>query len=137
MDKEKASKKTKNETPAPWEGPSPSAPAYRKASSAQMEKLMEENLRLTREIHKMTKKINHFVVWSRIFGFLKALIFVAPIILGIIYFKPLLSLIEQAFAPYKELLDMTGSPDIKSQVMQSGVSPSSVEDLLNSLRNGK
>lgn len=136
MDKEKTSKKTKNETPAPWEGPSPSTPAYQKANSEQMEKLMEENLRMTQEIYKMTKKINNFVVWSRIFGFFKVLVFVAPIILGIIYFKPLLGLMEQAFAPYKELLNMTDSPDIKSKVMQSGVSPSSVEELLNSLKSG-
>ena len=131
---EKTSKKIKDEIPAPWEGQS--GPIYQKENSGQMEKLLEENLRLTNEIYKMTKKINSFVVWSRIFGFLKALVFVAPIVLGIIYFKPLLSLMGQAFAPYKELLNMTDSPDIKNQVMQSGASPSSIEELLNSLKGG-
>ncbi len=134
MDKEKTSKKTKNEIPAPWEGPSPSSPVRQKAE--QIEKLMEENLRLTQEIYKMTKKINNFVVWSRILGFLKVLIFAAPVILGIMYFKPLLNLMGQAFAPYKELFYMTDVPTIKSQVNQNGIGPSSIDELLNSLKNG-
>lgn len=104
MDKEKISRKIKDETPAPWEGQS--GPIYQKGNSEQMEKLVEENLRLTREIYKMTKKINSFVVWSRIFGFLKVLLIIAPIILGIMYLKPILNLFGNAFAPYKELLNM-------------------------------
>ncbi len=108
MDKEKSSKKTKDENPAPWEGPSSSSPVYQKGNSAQVEKLIEENLRLTQEIYKMTKKISSFVLWSRIFGFLKVLLIIAPIALGIIYFKPMLDLADKAFAPYKELLNMGG-----------------------------
>ena len=49
----------------------------------------------------MTKKINHFVLWSRIFGILKLFIIIIPIIIGIIYLPPLL---KEVFAPYQDLL---------------------------------
>jgi hypothetical protein len=71
----------------------------------ELKKLLEENLKLTQEIHTMTKKINKFVIWSRIFGFLKILIIVVPIILGIIYLPPLL---KDVFGQYKDLLGIGG-----------------------------
>jgi hypothetical protein len=95
--------KSKDEQTAPWNG---AKPIHQQGGISQIEKLMEENLRLTEEIYKMTKKINRFVLWSRIFGFLKVLIIVAPIVLGIIYFKPILDMLDKAFAPYKELLNI-------------------------------
>ncbi len=71
-------------------------------------RLLEENLKLTKEIHKMTKKINNFVVWSRVLGFLKILIIIAPIVLGIIYFRPILGIFNTVIEPYKELLNLGG-----------------------------
>ncbi len=71
--------------------------------AGQVKKILEENLKLTKEIYKMTKSIKSFVLWQRIFGALKILIIVVPIVLGIIYLPAIL---EKAFTPYKELLDI-------------------------------
>ena len=92
-------KKSKKEPSAPWEDDS--RPVYTKGSLDQIEKLVEENLRLTEEVLKLTKKINNFVLWSRIFSFLKILIIIVPIVLGIIYLPPLL---KDVLGPYQELL---------------------------------
>ena len=71
----------------------------------EIKKLLEKNLKLTEEIHKMTKGIKSFVLWQRIFGVLKILIIVVPIVLGIIYLPPLIqSLTEQ----YQEILNIGG-----------------------------
>ncbi|MBU4257424.1 hypothetical protein KKC04_03350 [Patescibacteria group bacterium] len=69
--------------------------------SSQIKKLLEKNLELTEEIFKMAKSIKSFVIHQRIFGILKLLIIVVPIILGIIYLPPLLSGITEQ---YKDLL---------------------------------
>lgn len=66
-----------------------------------LKKLIEENLELTKEIHKMTKKINNYMLWSQIFGFLKVLIIVVPTVLAIIYLPPLL---KDVFSQYQSLL---------------------------------
>ncbi len=71
-----------------------------------IEELLEENLELTEEIHKMTKKIDRFVFWQKIFGTLQILIIVVPIVLGIIYLPPLLGNILNQ---YRELLEVGGN----------------------------
>lgn len=63
--------------------------------------LVEKNIELTEEVLRLTKKINSFVVWERVFGVLKIFLIVIPIIWGIIYLPPLL---EQAFGIYRDLL---------------------------------
>lgn len=69
----------------------------------EIKKLLEENLALNEEIYKMVKKINRFVVWQRIFGFLKILIIVVPIVLGILYLPPVL---KELLAQYQSILGM-------------------------------
>lgn len=56
----------------------------------ELKKILEENLKLTEEIHKMTKGIKSFVLWQRIFGALKILIIVVPIILAAIFIPRLI-----------------------------------------------
>ena len=67
----------------------------------EIKEILKENLKLTKETHEMVKKIRSFVVWQQIFGVIKILLIVVPIILGIIYLPTLL---ESALAPYKDLL---------------------------------
>ncbi len=76
----------------------------------EMKKMLNENLALTEDIHKMTKKINNFVIMSRVFTFIKVLIILIPLLIGIFYLPPIVknmipkvkSVIEQ----YKELLGL-------------------------------
>lgn len=63
--------------------------------------LLEKNLELTEEIYKMSRSVRNYVITQRIFGVLKFLIIVVPIILAFIYLPPL---VKGAIAPYQELL---------------------------------
>ena len=56
----------------------------------EIKKLLEKNLELTEEIYKMVKGIKKYIFWQKVFSFLKILIIVVPIIIGIIYLPPLL-----------------------------------------------
>ena len=84
-----------------------------------IEELLEKNIEMTEEIHRMTKKIDRFVFWQKIFQTINILIIVVPIMLGIIYLPPLL---KSVIGQYQELLE-TGE--------SNGVSPS---DLLETLK---
>lgn len=84
-----------------------------------IEELLEKNIEMTEEIHRMTKKIDRFVFWQKIFQTINILVIVVPIMLGIIYLPPLL---KSVIGQYQELLE-TGE--------SNGVSPS---DLLETLK---
>lgn len=72
-----------------------------KSKEDDLRKLLEKNLELSEEMHKMLKKISKYIFWQQVFNILKLLIIVVPIILGIIYLPPLLGdLISQ----YSEFL---------------------------------
>lgn len=73
----------------------------------EIKKLLEENLRLTREIEKMVRSIKNFVIWQRIWGTLKFLLIVVPLVLAIIYLPPFL---KDALKEYQNLLDLTKNP---------------------------
>jgi hypothetical protein len=78
------------------------------AMRVEMKGLIDKNISLSEDVLVLTKKINNFVVWQRIFGVVKILIFIVPLVLGLIYLPTLL---ENAFAPYKELLGTADSVD--------------------------
>ncbi len=75
-----------------------------KDENEEIKKLLKENLRLNKEMHAMIKKVNHFIVWQRVYGYLKVFIFVIPLILGWIYLQPILN---NALGQYQELLGVT------------------------------
>jgi len=60
----------------------------------QVKKLVEENLKLTQEIHTMLKSVKSFVVWQRIFNIVKILIIIVPLVLGIIYIPRIIEEIQ-------------------------------------------
>lgn len=59
-------------------------------SRDELKSLLEENLELTKDVRAMVNHINRYVAWQRIFGVLKVLIILVPIILGVIYLPPIL-----------------------------------------------
>jgi len=71
----------------------------------EIKKILEENLRLTQEIHEMTHKIKGYVTFQKIMSIFYLLIIVVPIIISIIYLPPL---IKGMIGPYEELLKDTG-----------------------------
>ena len=72
----------------------------------EIKNLLKENLKLNQEIYKMVKDIKSFVFWQRIWGVVKILIIVAPIIIGIIYLPPLF---KQVLGQYQSLLGVDQS----------------------------
>jgi hypothetical protein len=69
----------------------------------EIKKLLEENLRLTREIHDMVGKIKHYVNFQKFISLFYFIIIVAPIVIGIIYLPPI---IKNMFSQYEQALDM-------------------------------
>ncbi|MBU4217244.1 hypothetical protein L6270_05460 [Candidatus Parcubacteria bacterium] len=68
--------------------------------------MVKKNLQLSEEMHVMMKKMNSFIFWSKVGGFLKFLIIFLPLILSAIYLTPLL---KNALGQYQQLLNM-GQP---------------------------
>ena len=72
-----------------------------KSEISELKELAEKNIKLSEEVLALSKKINGFVIWQRIFGIIKILIIIVPVILGIMYLPSLLS---DVLDTYKELL---------------------------------
>ncbi len=70
-----------------------------------IEKLLEKNIEMTKEVYQMTKKINKFVFWQKIFQTINILIIVVPVVLGIIYLPPLL---KGVVGQYQKVLEIDG-----------------------------
>lgn len=86
------------EQKSPWEE---SGPVHQKGNLDQIEKLIEQNLRMTEEIYKMTKKIKGYISFQKVVSFIYLLLIVVPIVLGVIYLPPLLG---NVFNQYQDLL---------------------------------
>jgi len=72
-----------------------------------IKKLVEKNIQLSEEILELSKKTKRYIFFQQIYGTIKFLIIVVPIILGIIYLPPLL---QDAFSQYTNLLGDVSSP---------------------------
>jgi hypothetical protein len=81
---------------------------------ADIKKLLEENLELTRETHKIVKKIKNHIVLEQILNILKILVIVVPIILGIIYLP---SILKPFWDQYQQAIGVNSS-DFNMQNLQ-------------------
>jgi len=68
-----------------------------------LKKLMDKNLKLAKENQEMLKKVRKYLLISRVWGLIKILIIVTPIILGILYLPPL---VDDFFKEFKESLGL-------------------------------
>lgn len=62
--------------------------------------LLRANLERSEEILKVSREIKIFIRWQQVWGFLRLLIIIVPIVLGFIYLPPL---IKEAMQSYKSL----------------------------------
>lgn len=83
----------------------------------QVKKLLKENLELNQKIYEMVKSIKSYIFWQRVFGVLKILIIVIPIIIGIVYLPPL---IKDALRQYQGLLNIGGNSLDLESLFKSG-----------------
>lgn len=65
-------------------------------------KLVHDNFEYTRACYALLEKIVRWIFWQRIMFFVKLILIIVPIVLGILFLPPLLN---DAFQPYLELLD--------------------------------
>lgn len=69
---------------------------------SEVKNLLEENLRLTKEIHQMSRKISRYVAFQKVLSVIYILLIIVPIIISVIYLPPL---IKNIISPYQELLN--------------------------------
>lgn len=81
-----------------------------------LKKLLEENLRLSQENHKMLKGIRRHFVWQRIVSIFYFIIIVGPIIWGIFYLPALLGPI---IGQYQDLLGDASLINIKTSAIKN------------------
>lgn len=73
---------------------------------SELRDLLEENLKYTKEIWKISKKTKRYLVWVQIMDWIKVILIAVPIILGIIYLP---SFIEKWQAQIKGILEPISS----------------------------
>ncbi len=95
-------------------------------NSGDLKKLVEENLKLTRDLAFSIKKIRRYIFWLQLANLLKFVIIVVPLVLAVIYLQPV---IKNLFKTYEELLGPTGTISELKQV-QDGTA--NIQDLLKS-----
>jgi hypothetical protein len=95
----------------------------------EIKELLKKNLEINKEILQKVDKVNRFVMWQRIFGFLKFFLIVVPLIWGFLYLPGIL---KNAFEPYKELLGE--GQGAKANILQGlGVDENKIPASLRSL----
>jgi hypothetical protein len=93
----------------------------------EIKNMLAQNLKMTQEIYSITKKIHRNMIWQQVFGFIKVLIILIPVILGIMYLPPLL---EQVIKQYN---DLAGMNDVKNQINPE-LFKSLTPDILNKIK---
>ena len=64
--------------------------------------LLQENLRLTREMHGVVKKIHHHMIWERVKFFVKLAVLLVVLYVG---YATLPAILERYVGPYRDVLN--------------------------------
>lgn len=89
----------------------------------ELRELVEKNLKWSQIIYEQNRKINNKLLWSAISDWLRILLIVVPLVLGIIYLEPLL---KGVLAQYAGLLG-------NSSASTAGKQPNSTDSLFKLL----
>lgn len=81
-----------------------------------LEKRLEEQMKILNKVVFRMEEMHRYIIMRRIWGFLKFVLFIGPLILAIMYLPPLLN---NALAPYKELLGYGTIEENTSKKIQS------------------
>lgn len=91
--------------------------------SSQLQVLLEKNLKLSNEILGLTKKINTWLLWQRVWGTLKFLLIIIPLLWSLIYLPPIL---KSVLGQYQDLANVKGTvtgPEILQQLFGNAINP--------------
>jgi hypothetical protein len=67
-----------------------------------LKKILDENLKVSKEILEMTKYIKNYIFWSKIWGTIKLIVIILPLIIGYIFLIPML---KDTFGKYQDILN--------------------------------
>lgn len=67
----------------------------------EIKRLLLQNLAKTSALEAEIKKIRHYQIWQQIFGVIKVVVIVVPVVLAVLYAIPLF---KQALATYQGLI---------------------------------
>lgn len=95
-------------------------------NSGELKALVAENLKLTRDLAFSIKKIRRYIFWLQLTNLLKFILIAIPLVLGVVYLRPLVTNLVQT---YQQLLG-DGSAVGSLNKVQGGAS--SIQNLLNS-----
>ena len=56
----------------------------------ELKELLEKNIKLSEEILTLTTKTRKYILWQQVYNVIKILIFVVPVVIGLIYLPALL-----------------------------------------------
>ncbi|MFA6307824.1 MAG: hypothetical protein WCS88_00630 [Patescibacteria group bacterium] len=70
----------------------------------ELKQIMKENKQTLDSLDQRLKRIEKRFVWSSVFGFIKILIIVAPLIVGVIYITPFLKDFFKIYQPVYQAL---------------------------------
>ena len=101
-------------------------------------KLLKENQVILQALDKRIHRIERKFFWNTIFGFLKVVVILAPIIIGIIYLTPILKdyvkVFEPIFQSLRDQLNVTGAnPQDTNFTLESFCNPQARETLVEQL----
>jgi hypothetical protein len=93
----------------------------------EIKKIIEKNLEVSEEILKTVKYIRSHIFWSRVYGTIKFLLIVVPLVLGLIYLPPL---IKDLFGSYQSALtgDIQKNPQTPEEVLNK--LPAGIKNLI-------
>lgn len=91
-----------------------------------LKKLLEENLRVSQENHKMLKSIKRHFVWQKVLSIFYFIVIVGPIIIGIFYLP---ALIKPIMEQYQGLLSGASLGNVDASSIK--ITP----ELMNQIKN--
>lgn len=100
---------------------------------AELKALLEENLKLTHEMHDNVRKIRRHFVWQRAISFIYLLLIVGPVILAAIYLPPIIGPMLRQYQQLFESLQLMETTNGQTGASAGGGAvtlPPGVMDLL-------
>ena len=95
-----------------------------------LHKLLEENLKLTREVHASVAKIRRYLRWQRLVSYIYLLVIMGPLIIAAIYLPPLIKPLLQQYQALSDTFPTTGQPTSGLPNLQN-LNPQTLQELLN------
>lgn len=96
-------------------------------------KLLKENLKISQEILRQSRKVQRYIFWQRILSWFYFVLIVGPLILALIYLPPLLKDVVGKYQDVFQQLEtgQTLNPNQLKQIVPSGIN---LDELLRGVK---